>query len=102
MARSTITRARSWRAPRRSCSGRCMNRQRKMTLGVFQAWVAYVLAGLVFYGTLDDNPRPQLARPTPELQWPVYESTTQDDAGSISSVGRLRAGGPRFLWHARR
>jgi hypothetical protein len=49
-----------------------LNRQRKMTLTVFQAWVAYVLAGLVFYGTLDDNPLTQLARTTPELQWPVY------------------------------
>jgi hypothetical protein len=49
-----------------------LHRQRKMTLAVFQAWVAYVLAGLIFYGTLDDNPLTQLARTTPELQWPVY------------------------------
>jgi hypothetical protein len=49
-----------------------LSRQRKMTLAVFQAWVAYVLAGLVFYGTLDDNPLTQLARTTPQLQWPVH------------------------------
>lgn len=65
-----------------------LHRQRKMTLGVFQAWVAYVLAGLVFYSTLDDNPLTRLARTTPELQWPVYVV----QAGAALSLLAMLAG----------
>jgi hypothetical protein len=38
------------------------SRPRNSALTVFCAWVAYVLAGLCFYGVLDDNPLTALAR----------------------------------------
>jgi hypothetical protein len=65
-----------------------VNRQRKMTLAVFQAWVAYVVAGLVFYGALDDNPLTQMARTSPGLQWSVYVV----QAGAALSLLAMLAG----------
>jgi hypothetical protein len=48
-----------------------VNPLRKATLIVFCAWVVYVLAGLIFYATLDDNPLSQPAHSTLALQGSV-------------------------------
>ncbi len=49
-----------------------MLRLRSFVLVVFCAWVAFVLAGLAFYGTLDDNPLVELARTNVELHLWVW------------------------------
>jgi hypothetical protein len=78
---------------------------RRYSLIVFWAWIVFVLAGLGFYGLLDDNPLTRLAAGVPALQWSVLAA----QAGAVLALLAVAAGGApigwavlRFAWGHRR
>jgi hypothetical protein len=62
---------------------------RRSDLVVFWAWIVFVLAGLGFYGLLDDNPLTRLAASVPALQWSVLAV----QAGALLALLAVAAGG---------
>jgi hypothetical protein len=68
-------------------------RLRTSALAVFCAWVAYVLAGLVFFGVLDDNPLTALARTRGDLRLSVQSVQAAAVLGLLAVlVGALPIG----------
>ena len=67
---------------------------RRATLVVFWAWIVFVLAGLGFYGLLDDNPLTTLAASVPALQWSVLAV----QAGAVLALLAVAAGSAPIGW----
>jgi hypothetical protein len=67
---------------------------RRSDLIVFWAWIVFVLAGLGFYGLLDDNPLTKLAASVPALQWSVLAV----QAGAVLALLAVAAGGLPIAW----
>jgi hypothetical protein len=71
-----------------------LSQVRRSTLVVLWAWVFFVLAGLGFYGLLDDNPLSKMAPGVPALQLSVLAV----QAGAVLTLLAVAAGGLPIAW----
>lgn len=67
---------------------------RRAMLIVLWAWVFFVLAGLGFYGVLDDNPLTKMAPSVPALEL----SALAVQAGAVLTLLAVAAGGVPIAW----
>jgi hypothetical protein len=67
---------------------------RRSVLIAFWAWVVFVLAGMGFYGLLDDNPLSKLAPHVPALELSVLAV----QAGAVMTLVAVAAGGLPIAW----
>ena len=70
----------------------------RSTLVVLWAWVVFVLAGLGFYGLLDDNPLSKMAASYPALEVSVLAV----QAGAVLALLAVAAGGLPIAWSVAR
>jgi hypothetical protein len=71
-----------------------LSRMKASAMIVFAAWVAYVLAGLVFYGILGDNPLTILAR----SQGGLHLAVLAVQAGAVLALLAIAAGALPVGW----